>query len=242
MAERPARIRYLTIFSEKPETLALYYEQHLGFTEMVRVDSGDVSLTDGAIRLAIVRLRDSLGEVQMTPGLHHLGVDVESIEAVKARFRRLCPRGVLVPERGSQRGEVRLYDPECNPIGLSVRSFGLSGDRETPARLRLITIDALDPAALADFYAGVFGFSVVPNPLAHRQGARPDCSLSDGHITITFRDYYGITAGSSPRYGLSSCILQPHGSTAADGGCDPDGNQVTLTLGVSQEGGASWRA
>lgn len=242
MAERPARIRYLTIFSEKPEALAVYYGQRFGFTEMARADSGDVSLTDGAIRLAIVRLRDALGEVQMTPGLHHLGVDVESIEAVKARFRRLCPRGVLVPERGSQRGEVRLYDPECNPIGLSVRSFGLSGDPETPGRLRLVTIDALDPAALADFYAGVFGFSAVPNPLAHRQGARPDCSLSDGHIMITFRDYYGVTAGSSPRYGVSSCIIQPLGSTVADGGRDPDGNPVTLTSGISLERGASWRA
>lgn len=243
MAAHPARIRYLSIFSEQPQALASYYAERFGFSEIAHADSGDVSLTDGGIRLAIVRLRDSLGEVQMTAGPHHLGVAVESIEAVKARFRRLCPRGVLVPERGSQRGEVRLYDPECAPISLSSRAFGLSGAADAPTRLRQITVEALDPAAQGEFYAGLFGFASVPNPAAHRQGARPDYSVSDGHVVITFRDFYGVTAGPSPRYGLSGYVIQPlDASAAADGGRDPDGNRAGPLPGVSAEGRASWRA
>jgi catechol 2,3-dioxygenase-like lactoylglutathione lyase family enzyme len=242
MAPRPARIRYLSIFSEQPQALASYYTERFGFSEIARADSGDVSLSDGGIRLAIVRLRDSLGEVQMTPGPHHLGIAVESIEAVKARFRRLCPRGVLVPERGSQRGEVRLYDPECGPISLSSRAFGLPGAPDAPTRLRHVTVEALDPAAQAEFYAGVFGFDPLPNPAAHRQGARPDCSVSDGHVIITFRDFYGVTAGPSPRYGVSGCVLQPLGSAKDDGGRDPDGNRVGPLPGAAAEGRASWHA
>jgi hypothetical protein len=242
MAARPARIRYLSIFSEDPSNLATYYIQRFGFAEMARADSGDVSLTDGGLRLSLVRLRDSLGEVQMTPGPHHIGIDVESIEIIKARFRRLSPRGVLVPERGSQRGEVRIYDPECNPISLSSRGFGLSGTSDAPTRLRQITIDSLDPIAQAEFYAGVFGFKPVPNPSAHRQGARPDCSLSDGHIMLTFRDFYGVTAGLAPRYGVSRCVIQPLGSAVADdGGRDPDGNQVTFSVSSSREEYSTWR-
>lgn len=243
MAARPTRIRYLAIFSEDPVNLATHYIQRFGFTEMARADSGDVSLTDGGVRLSLVRLRDSLGEVQMTSGPHHIGIDVESIESIKARFRRLNPRGVVVPERGSQRGEVRIYDPECNPISLSARGFGLSGAADAPTRLQHIMIDSLDPVAQAEFYAGVFGFKPVPNPLAHRQGARPDCSLSDGHIMLTFRDFYGVTAEPAPRYGVSGCVIQPLGSAATDDGAlDPDGNQVTLPSAASREEHSTWRA
>jgi len=243
MAQRSARVRYLSIFSEDPQRLAAYYAQRFGFVEMARADSGDVSLTDGGIRLSIVRLRDSLGEVQMTAGPHHIGIDVESIETIKARFRRLNPRGVVVPERGSQRGEVRLYDPECNPIGLSSKGFGLSGEPDAPTRMRKIMIETLDPAAQADFYAAVFGFTPVPNPSAHRQGARPDCSVSDGHIILTCRDFYGVTVGASPRYGVSSCLIQPLGSAAADDdGRDPDGNLVTLRADAPREEQSLWRA
>ncbi len=243
MAQRTARVRYLSIFSEDTQKLAAYYVERFGFVETARADSGDVSLTDGGIRLSIVRLRDSLGEVQMTAGPHHIGIDVESIETIKARFRRLNPRGVVVPERGSQRGEVRLYDPECNPISLSSRGFGLSGEPDAPTRMRQIMIETLDPAAQADFYAGVFGFTPVPNPSAHRQGARPDCSVSDGHIILTCRDFYGVTVGASPRYGVSGFLIQPLVSASADdSGRDPDGNQVMLPPGASREEYSLWRA
>lgn len=242
MAKRNARIRYLSIFSEDPPRLAGYYAQRFGFVEMARSDSGDISLTDGGVRLSIVRLRDSLGEVKMTAGPHHLGIDVESIETIKGRFRRLNPRGVVVPERGSQRGEVRLYDPECNPISLSSRGFGLSAEPDAPTRIRQITIESLDPAAQADFYAAVFGFTPLPNPSAYRQGVRPDCSVSDGHIILTCRDFYGVTVGASPRYGVSGCLIQPPTPAPTDdGGRDPDGNPATFVPGASREEQSLWR-
>src|SRR5690348_3422644 len=92
------RIRYIALLSAAPPALAAYYRESFGLQQLEGSPAGDVALTDGSVKLAIFQLRDALGEARMEPGLHRLGIAIDNVEEVKARFRRQNPRGVLVPE------------------------------------------------------------------------------------------------------------------------------------------------
>lgn len=227
-----AKIRYIACVSQQPDAVAAFYRDKLGFAEIARAPEGDVSLGDGALKLAIFKGREDLGEVRLQPGLHHVGFQVDDIEAIKARYRRANPRGMVVPESGRHRGEVRLYDPECHPVSLSVSAFGLSG--QTPQRLRRLAFGTLDPDAMAEFYEQVFGLRRVAVSGAPSSGppsatTRPSQAVSDGEVTLEFHDYFatgGAVAGA--RYGLARCgfalgAASPQGELA-----DPDGNLIVL--------------
>src|SRR3954462_15347758 len=128
-----SRLRYIAILSEQPPALADFYRRIFGLHALGDSPAGDLVLGDAVTKLVIFRIRGDLGEARMEPGLHHLGVAVDSLERVKARFRRHDPRGVMVPEpRGPHYGELRLYDPESIPVSLSQRCFGM--DETTVAR------------------------------------------------------------------------------------------------------------
>ena len=66
-----ARIRYLAIVSEQPDTLARFYTSTFGMRELGRSGAGDVALTDGFYNLSILKPRDSAEE----PGLSHFGLE-----------------------------------------------------------------------------------------------------------------------------------------------------------------------
>lgn len=237
-----ARLRYVAFLTEQPDALAAFYSERLQFAEMARSSTQDIFLTDGSIKLALLRSREDLGEARMQIGPHHIGFAVDDYEVIKARFRRLNPRALMVPEAGKNRGEIRLYDPECNPVSLSRAAFGLGDDRPGTSRLRFLAFGALDPDTLANFYIRVFGL----RPLASDQSAppdvRPDRYVTDGHTVIGFLNYFGPNAGARPRYGLSRC-----GFAAAASGAkrvdltDPDGNGLILAK-PDGEGIQAWRA
>ena len=115
-----ARIHYLALLCADPIALADFYRRNFAFAELGRSADGDVTLTDGGFNLALLWIRPSLREPHMEFGLHHLGIAVESIDYVVARYRTLYPRGTVVREGSSfHSGEARIYDPECNPVTLS---------------------------------------------------------------------------------------------------------------------------
>src|SRR5262245_30941447 len=128
-----ARIRYLAFLSADPAALAGFYRHDFGLDEIGRSADGDFTLSNGVFNVTFFRARPSLRELRMELGLHHLGIAVDDVEAVVARYRARYPRGTVVAESGDlQHGEVRIYDPECNPVTLSGKNFGLG---ETPARI-----------------------------------------------------------------------------------------------------------
>ena len=237
-----ARLRYVAFLTEQPDAMAAFYCERLRFAEMARSSAQDIFLTDGGAKLALLRSRQDLGEARMQIGPHHIGFAVDDFEVIKARFRRLNPRALMVPEAGKNRGEIRLYDPECNPVSLSRAAFGLGEDRSSESKLRFLAFGALDPETQADFYIRVFGL----RPLAHEQSAasdlRPDRYVTDGHVVLGFVNYFGPNAGARPRYGLSRC-----GFADAAGGAgrveltDPDGNGIILAQ-PDGEGIEAWRA
>ena len=66
-------------------------------------------------------------------GLHHIGLQVDDLEAVKGRFLKLYPRGMIIQEPNDlQHGEIRIHDPECRPVTVSNEEFRRAGkQRET---------------------------------------------------------------------------------------------------------------
>ena len=96
-----ARIRYLAFLSETPAKLAEFYSKYLQLQQMGKSAQGDVSLTDGFYNLTILKWRPGLKEPRMGLGLHHIGVEVNDIDAVKARYLKYDPQGLVLDEPGA---------------------------------------------------------------------------------------------------------------------------------------------
>src|SRR5437016_522161 len=108
-----ARIRYLAILSAEPSALADFYVNNFDLHELGCSAEGDVTLTDGGFNLTLFQHRLGLHEPRMETGLHHLGIAVDNVEEVVARYRARYPRGTVVAESGDlQHGDVRIHDPE----------------------------------------------------------------------------------------------------------------------------------
>jgi catechol 2,3-dioxygenase-like lactoylglutathione lyase family enzyme len=221
-----ARVRYIAILAQDPKRLAAFYRDTLGMRDLGESPAGDVSLTDGAVNLTLFRLRPELGEAWMEQGFHHIGIEVDSIERAKARFRRLNPRCVIVPEVGGiHHGDVRFHDPEYIPVSLSQMRFGVPDAIGSSRRLSRIGFDVLDPAATCEFYVRVFGFTEQSMP-AGSGAERPDRMVSDGYITLGFHNYFSAGGSHRPRYGLNHLRFAGEGTGVPV--VDPEDNQIEL--------------
>lgn len=186
-----ARIRYLAIISKDPSKLAEFYERQIGMRELGRSPQGDISLTDGYFNLTLFRQRADLGELRNDVGLHHLGMDVDSISSVLERYRQLIPGGVALREAGGIHcGEIRIFDPECNPISLSERAFGVSGENRGLPRIGHIAIHNLQPQRCADFFTQLFGMRELGTTDLRRKEGRFNCFLCDGYTNLALHPYY----------------------------------------------------
>ena len=200
------RIRYLAMLCADPAGLAGFYRDCFGLEEMGRTDAGDLTLTDGGFNITLFKQRPQLHEPRMERGLHHLGIAVESLEETLARYRAFDPRGVIIAESGDlQHGEVRIHDPECHPVSLSQRHFGLDGASGAIPRIAHIALNALDTERVRDFYAQVFGFRELFE--AHRESMkRPgyrNKHVGDGHTNVAIQTFYSDEVGHEARVGLA---------------------------------------
>jgi catechol 2,3-dioxygenase-like lactoylglutathione lyase family enzyme len=201
-----ARIRYLAILCPEPAALAAFYVQQFGMTELGRSPGGDVTLTDGGFNLSLFRNRGELRELHTENGLHHLGVAVDDVDAVVARYRALYPRGTVVAESGDlQHGEVRIHDPECNPVTLSGRNFGVPQTAPRAPRIAHLALNALDTEAILDFYQQVFGLRELFE--AHKESRkRPgyrNKHVGDGHSNVAIQAFYSGEEGHEARFGIA---------------------------------------
>lgn len=235
-----ARVRYVAYLSEQPEALAAFYGERLQLDKLAQSAKGDISLTDGLFKLVIFRAREDLGEARNAVGPHHIGFAVDNLELAKARFRRLDPRCLMVPESGGQGGDIRFYDPEFLPVSLSQSGFGLPVPNGKAPKLRYLAIGSLDPETQANFYSRVFGLQPLDSGRSAGGGDRPDRLLTDGHIILAFYNYFGPNAGARPRYGLSRCGFASDGANRQEI-ADPDGNAVILAQS-NGKGADAWRA
>jgi catechol 2,3-dioxygenase-like lactoylglutathione lyase family enzyme len=115
-------LRYIAFLAEDPARLADFYHRFLDTEELGRSAEGDISITDGFYNLTFFKRRPALGERKMDLGLHHIGLEVEDLEAVKGKFLTLNPRGVMLQEPNDiHHGEIRIHDPECLPVRISTK-------------------------------------------------------------------------------------------------------------------------
>lgn len=201
------QIGYLALLCNDPAALAGFYQTEFGLAELGRSPEGNVSLTDGAFNLSLLRNRRQLREPHLETGLHHLGVAVDDIDAIVARYRACYPRGTIVEENGDlQHGELRIYDPECNPVSLSQRNFGVPAElRRRVPRIAHLALNALDPEAVLDFYSRVFGFRELFDAHAKsrkRPGYR-NKHVGDGFSNVAIQNFYGEEEGHEARFGVA---------------------------------------
>jgi catechol 2,3-dioxygenase-like lactoylglutathione lyase family enzyme len=216
-----ARIRYLALLSAEPAALASFYTRNFGLHELGRSADGDVTLTDGGFNVTLFKNRSDLHEPRMENGLHHIGIAVDNVEQVAARYRRRYPRGTVIAENGDlQHGDVRIFDPECNPVSLSQKQFGLPDhpSKNIP-RIAHLALNALDTEAILEFYQDVFGFRELFE--AHRESRkRPgyrNKHVGDGHSNVAIQAFYSGEAGHEARFGIAHFgLLVPDSKVMAD--------------------------
>ncbi len=201
-----SHIRYLAILCAEPAALAGFYHRRFGMEDLGRTDAGDVSLTDGSFNVTLFKQRPQLHEPCMEPGLHHLGVAVDNLDETLARYRAFNPRGVVIAESGDlQHGDVRIHDPECHPVTLSQRQFGLGAAAAKIPRIAHIALNALDTELMLDFYRQVFGFRELFE--AHRESRkRPgyrNKHVGDGHSNVAIQTFYSDEVGHEARFGIA---------------------------------------
>lgn len=198
-----ARIRYVSALSRDPDALAAFYTGFLDMRELARSPEGDISLTDGLYNLTLFKKRPALGELRMSRGLHHIGLEVESLSEVRARYQRFNPRGIVVAEpRGVHHGELRIFDPECNPVTLSEGKFGVEEERRFP-RVAHIAFNALDPEIVLSFYVQVLGLREVESSYTRRREGKLNRFAGDGSTNLAIHPFYSANEGHERRFGVN---------------------------------------
>ncbi len=198
-------LRYIAYLANDPAKLAEFYRRFLGTEELGRSPEGDISITDGYYNLTFFKKRPALGEMNMEIGLHHIGLQVEDLEEAKGKFLKFNPRGVIIQEANDlHRGEIRIHDPECRPVTLSTKSFGVPASKEKQfPRIRHIAHNALDPDTMLLFYTQVFGLREVPSSYLRRQQGRGNRFCADGKTNLDIHPFYSQVEGHEAKYGIN---------------------------------------
>ncbi len=199
------RLRYLAYLSEDPDMMADFYGRHLGVEELGRSNAGDVTVTDGFYNITFLKARDELDEPDKTIGLHHIGLEVDDLDKVVTKYLDRTPRGEVIEEqRGLHFGEVRIYDPEARPVTLSAKPFGVEGEERRFPRIAHIAFNAIDPTAIHDFYADLFGFRELGASRERRQQGRKNRFSGDGFTNLAIHPFYnGASEGHEERFGMN---------------------------------------
>ena len=200
-----AILRYIAFVSDNPEKVTEFYHRFLRTEEMGRSPQGDISITDGFYNLTFFNKRPTLGEMRMESGLHHIGLEVDNLEEVKGKFLALNSRGMILQEPGDiHHGEIRIHDPECHPVSLSTRSFGVPSSKEKRfPRIRHIAYNALDPEMMLRFYTQVLDLREVPSSYQRRQQGRANRFCGDGKTNLALHPFYSQIEGHEAKFGIN---------------------------------------
>ncbi len=199
------RLRYLAFLSNDPDGITGFYKRHLGLEEIGRSNQGDVSLTDGFFNLTFLKAREELCEPDQTLGLHHVGLQVDNVDKVLARYRDRAPRGEVIEEKGGPHfGDVRIYDPEARAVSLSTGDFGVGGEARRLPRVAHIAFNALDPTNILQFYESLFGFHELDTSFERRSQERKNRFAGDGFTNLAVHPFYnGAPEGHEYRFGVN---------------------------------------
>lgn len=198
-----ATIRYLAYLTDDPEAQAAFYQRYLGTEELGRSASGDLAITDGFYNLSFIKRRPGLMETKTDVGLNHIGLQVDSIEEALRRYREMRPGGPIVEEPGDvAHGQVRIYDPDANPVVLSERGFGVGHARAAPC-ISHVAYNALEPDVMLRFYTHILGLRELGTSLRYREIGRPNRFAGDGCTNLAVHPFHTEQEGHEARFGIN---------------------------------------
>jgi catechol 2,3-dioxygenase-like lactoylglutathione lyase family enzyme len=184
--------------SESSPTLEAEHARSFGYPILAskRVASPfdrTIIASDGNIGVAFNRRRPGY-----SGGLDHFGIQVDSIDVIVDRLKTKYSQ-IGVVKRPSNRpfADYSTHDPEGNIFDLmqpgksNAKGVWLDAGHEQERWIKHITVRAMNPEALAQFYTDVYGFTEEEKALED-----PNFYLSDGKVTLVIapwkiQDYYG---------------------------------------------------
>lgn len=199
-----AKIRHVAIYTDSYDRVAKFYQTIFGMKKMTtgsidevgRQDRGHVS--DGVIGLAILSRPPG---VQLG-GVDHFGFEVEDVQVAVERLKEFYPDTLVVKSlEGVPFAGLRSHDPVGSQFDLSqqgmvnVREGYTQEGWEQPRWLNHISIRALKPALVAEFYQKIFEL----RPLENLSTNGCFC-LTDGKVRLLIRPcdsslYRGLREG-----------------------------------------------
>ena len=88
-----AKIKHIAISTQDPAKTAQFYKEVFGLKEIAKIDSPGATgfhLTDGDINFAVLKFKNDqtagVPQGKAYSGLHHIGFEVDSIEAVDKKL------------------------------------------------------------------------------------------------------------------------------------------------------------
>ena len=143
-----AKIKHIALSTQDVDKTAEFYINVFGMKEIARIDSPDARgyyLSDGDLNLAILNFKnDAVAGVERGKdwsGIHHIGFQVESLEAIA---EKLAAAGLRAAPR-HQRGPRRRPRPRPRYGNVEVKYIGPDG----------VTVDVSETG-----WVGTSGFSV----------------------------------------------------------------------------------
>ena len=186
-----SRIAHVAIYTESYEKMAAFYKTIFGMKQITsgmadesgqrRSDMGHIS--DGTIGLALLRRNPGIRS-----GLDHFGFDVKDIKTVLDRIKESFPDILVKSDLGDvvPFASVRIQDPVGVHIDVSQEGApnvreGYAQERwDQPRHFNHITLRAIKPALLAEFYKEIF-------ELRQMESAQEQVCLSDGKNYLLIR-------------------------------------------------------
>jgi catechol 2,3-dioxygenase-like lactoylglutathione lyase family enzyme len=170
-----ARIAHVAIYTENYQKMAAFYKTIFGMkliTTGMHDESGqrrdDIGhISDGTIGLALLRRNAGI-----KAGLDHFGFDVKDIKTAVDRITKHFPDILVKSDLGDivPFANVRVQDPVGTFIDISqegapnVREGYAEKRWDQPRHFNHVSLRALNPAALAEFYEEVFELQRVESP------------------------------------------------------------------------------
>jgi catechol 2,3-dioxygenase-like lactoylglutathione lyase family enzyme len=181
------RIKQMAIVCRDPQEMREYYGRWFGLEDLHRTKHGNVYLSDGYLNIALLKQGADPTEKNQELGLHHFGIEIDSIAEIEKRLKEFDPSIHLERRSGGEDpfSEWRVVDekdPWALPADLSEKGFGVAGNKRVPG-IRHIAGGTMDVERRLRLFTQVFGMQEVETHTGRRQdGVRSRGCAADGFV------------------------------------------------------------
>ncbi len=198
------RVKQMAIVCDDPARLEEYYCRWFGFGKLGGGPGGSVYLTDGYLNVGLLKS----GRESRELGLHHVGIQVESIDEIKKRIREF-DTSIQLERRPKadpySEYRIKFREPQGFAIDISEKGYGVEGEKKIPGIRHIATGDR-DPESKLRFYSRVFGMREVETGRGTVEaGKRSRACVADGFVNICL-----VRHESDPRSASHFGIIMHH--------------------------------